>query len=243
MVLNYVLVERHWSRVCKTDYRSVYNYRITQPVYRINQVRCGRVHNEFVIQFISGVILEVTLFLRYYDYKSITNKIYHVWFFSCFLWFWYFVYDQKEKSFWFLLCHFDFKFVAFDFSNVFLISKIWRVWFLKFDAFDFSNDTFDFQNLSRLISQMTLLISKICRVWFLKWRFWLKTCKRWQAAHLHRRETFETFHILLHWGDLFQGILQFKIWTMISLLYSGPRYGSVQFMYSNGKLCKWSRTF
>ena len=37
-----------------------------------------------------------------------------------------------------------------------LISKIWRVWFLKFDAFDFSNDTFDFQNLSRLISQMTL---------------------------------------------------------------------------------------
>ena len=26
----------------------------------------------------------------------------------------------------------------------------------KFDAFDFSNDTFDFQNLSRLISQMTL---------------------------------------------------------------------------------------
>ena len=30
---------------------------------------------------------------------------------------------------------------------------------------------------------------------------------------------------------------------MISLLYSGPRYGSVQFMFSNGKLCKWSRTF
>ena len=30
---------------------------------------------------------------------------------------------------------------------------------------------------------------------------------------------------------------------MISLLYSGPRYGSVQFMFSNGKLCKLSRTF
>ena len=75
------------------------------------------------------------------------------------------------------MCHFDFKFVAFDFSNnnfdfqslSRLISKIWRVWFLKwhfwfpkFIAFDFSNDTFDFQNLSRLISQMTLLISKIC---------------------------------------------------------------------------------
>ena len=57
-----------------------------------------------------------------------------------------------------------------------LISKICRVWFLKwhydtfdfqnlsrlisqettFVAFDFSNDTFDFQNLWRLISQMTL---------------------------------------------------------------------------------------
>ena len=51
----------------------------------------------------------------------------------------------------------------------------------------------------------------------------VKTCKRWQAAHLHRRETFETFYILLHWGELFQGILQFKIWTMISLLHSGPK--------------------
>ena len=43
-----------------------------------------------------------------------------------------------------------------------LISKVCRVWFLKwhfwfpkFIAFDFSNNTFDFQNLSRLISQMT----------------------------------------------------------------------------------------
>ena len=56
-----------------------------------------------------------------------------------------------------------------------LISKVCRVWFLKwhfwfpkFIAFDFSNNTFDFENLSRLISQMTLLISKIYRVWFLK---------------------------------------------------------------------------
>ena len=63
------------------------------------------------------------------------------------------------------------KFVAFDFSNAFLISKIWRVWFPNFVAFDFSNDTFDFQNLSRLISQITLLISEICRVWFLKYHF------------------------------------------------------------------------
>ena len=58
---------------------------------------------------------------------------------------------------------FDFKFVAFDFSNntfhfqslLRLISQL-HFWFLKFDAFDFWNDTFDFQNLWRLISQMTL---------------------------------------------------------------------------------------
>ena len=60
-----------------------------------------------------------------------------------------------------------------------LISKICRVWFLKwhfwfpkFIAFDFSIDTFDFQNFSRLISQLTLLIFKIFRVWFVKWQFW-----------------------------------------------------------------------
>ena len=43
----------------------------------------------------------------------------------------------------------------------------------------------------------------------------VKTCKRWQAAHLHRRETFEN---LLHIAPLrrtLSGILQFKIWTMI----------------------------
>ena len=71
----------------------------------------------------------------------------------------------------------------------------------------------------------------------------LKTCKRWQAAHLHLRKTFEN---LLHIAPLrrtLSGILQFEIWTMISLLYSGPRYGSVQFMFSKGKLCKLSRTF
>ena len=39
-------------------------------------------------------------------------------------------------------------------------------------SFDFSNDTFDFRNLSRLIYQMALLISETCLVWFLKWHFW-----------------------------------------------------------------------
>ena len=38
----------------------------------------------------------------------------------------------------------------------------------------------------------------------------VKTCKRWQAAHLHRRETFENlFHIALLRRTL-SGILQFK---------------------------------
>ena len=75
----------------------------------------------------------------------------------------------KGKILLFLLCHFDFKLVAFDFSkNNFDFQSLSRLIsqmhfrFPKFDAFDFSNDTFDFQNLSRLISQITLLISKIC---------------------------------------------------------------------------------
>ena len=38
----------------------------------------------------------------------------------------------------------------------------------------------------------------------------IKTCKRWEAAHLHRRETFETFYILHHWGDFFQGSYSWK---------------------------------
>ena len=62
-----------------------------------------------------------------------------------------------------------------------LISQM-HFWFPKFDtfefqslspAFDLPNDTFDFQNLSGLISQITLLISKIYRVWFLNYdTFW-----------------------------------------------------------------------
>ena len=64
---------------------------------------------------------------------------------------------SKVCRVWFLKC-------IFDFQNLMgLISKVFRVWFLKwhfwfpkFIAFDFSNNTFDFQNLSRLISQMTL---------------------------------------------------------------------------------------
>ena len=48
----------------------------------------------------------------------------------------------------------------------------WHFWFPKFVTFDFSNDTFDFQNLSRLISQMAFLISKMRQVRILStWQF------------------------------------------------------------------------
>ena len=56
----------------------------------------------------------------------------------------------------------------FDFYCVILIMNLSRLisqmtlLISKICPFDFSNDTFDFQNWSRLISQMTLLISRIC---------------------------------------------------------------------------------
>ena len=88
---------------------------------------------------------------------------------------------SKVCGVWFLKC-------IFDFQNLTrLISKVCRVWFLKwhfwfskFIAFDLSNNPFDFQSLSRLISQMTLLIFKIYRVWFVKWHFrFPKICRVW----------------------------------------------------------------
>ena len=65
---------------------------------------------------------------------------------------------SKIYRVWFLKSHFWFpKFVVFDFSNnTFDFQNLMRL--------DFSIDTFDLQNLSRLISQMTLLISKIRRI-------------------------------------------------------------------------------
>ena len=65
-----------------------------------------------------------------------------------------------------------------------LISKICRVWFLKwhfwfskFVAFDFSNDTFDFQNLSRLISQMTLEFDfQNLSIFITKWTLMFSKC-------------------------------------------------------------------
>ena len=63
-----------------------------------------------------------------------------------------------RSLFWFLLCHFDFELVAFDFSNNnFDFQSLSRLISNEFDAFDF-------QSLSRLISLITLLISKISRV-------------------------------------------------------------------------------
>ena len=63
-------------------------------------------------------------------------------------------------------------FSTFDFQNEVVWFIKWHFWFPKFVAFDLSNGTFDFQNLSRLIYQMALLISETCLVWFLKWHFW-----------------------------------------------------------------------
>ena len=78
-----------------------------------------------------------------------------------------------------ILIWFDFDILRLISLIIILISKVcpvwflkWHFWFPKFVAFDFSNDTFDFENLSRLISQMTLLIYKIYHVWFLQWHFW-----------------------------------------------------------------------
>ena len=43
----------------------------------------------------------------------------------------------------------------------------------------------------------------------------VKTCKRWQAAHLHRRKTFENFLHIAPLRRTLSGILHLKIWTMI----------------------------
>ena len=52
----------------------------------------------------------------------------------------------------------------------------------------------------------------------------VKTCKRWQAAHL-------------------RGCYSLKFERWYRFYIAGQRYGSVQFMFSKGKLCEWSRTF
>ena len=117
------------------------------------------------------------------------SKISHLWFFKWHFWFPKFIaFDFSNNTFDFANDTFDFQTLSRLISQMTrLISKICRIWFPKFDAFwflkwhfrfpklvafDFSNDTFDFQNLSRLISQITLLISSICRIWFRKWHFW-----------------------------------------------------------------------
>ena len=67
------------------------------------------------------------------------------------------------------VCRVWFPKCIFDFQNLTgLISKVCCFWFLKWRFLI----SFDFQNLSPLISQLTLLISKIYRVWFLNWHFW-----------------------------------------------------------------------
>ena len=81
-----------------------------------------------------------------------------------------------------VLDSFDFQTLSHLISQMtVLISKIYRVWFLKwhfwfpkFDAFNFSDDTFDFQNLTRFdFSNGTFDFQiKLDAFWFLKWHFW-----------------------------------------------------------------------
>ena len=56
---------------------------------------------------------------------SITYKIHLFWFLSCFLWFWYFVFEGKN-----IFCFFCFR-VSFWIYGLSFISKIYCAWFLK----------------------------------------------------------------------------------------------------------------
>ena len=104
-------------------------------------------------------------------------------------------------------------------SITILISKIWRVWFLKFDTFDFSNDTFDFQNLSRLISQITLLISEICRVWFLKWHLISKIYRvwflKWHSSLISKISRFLLLNERLCFPSLLSMLSEMRFWLLI----------------------------
>ena len=71
----------------------------------------------------------------------------------------------------------------------------------------------------------------------------VKTCKRWQAAHLHQRETFETFYILLHWGDLFQGSYSLKFERWYRFYIADQDTARYSLCSAREKLFKLSRTF
>ena len=55
----------------------------------------------------------------------------------------------------------------------------------------------------------------------------------------------KTFYALPQWGERFDGFytLKFERWYTVASVLSGPRYGSVQFMFSRGIMCKLRGTF
>ena len=80
--------------------------------------------------------------------------------------------DSFSTCLLFKMRSFDFSNVTFDFPNLSRLIYEMALWFPKLVSFDFSIDTFDFQNLSRLISQMAFFISKMRLIWILSpWQF------------------------------------------------------------------------
>ena len=99
---------------------------------------------------------------------------------------------------------------------IILISKVCRVWFLKwhfwfpkFVAFDFSNDTFDFQNLSRLISQENT---------FVAFDFSIDTFDFQNLSRLISQMTrefdFQNFSIFItKWTLMFSKFVEYALWN------------------------------
>jgi len=133
---------------------------------------------------------------------------------------------------------------AFDFSTAFLFSKISAFdsfstcLIFKMRSFDFSNDTFDFRNLSRLISQMTLLISEICRVWFIKWHFWFPKFVAFDFSN----DTFdfqnETDMDLIHVTVSVGGKLYSRTRVTQSMVTTRPNEAAKVFWWKMGT-CRW----
>ena len=106
------------------------------------------------------------------------------------------LYLIKEKnifdlSVWFLNCIFDFQNFRvwffqymFDCQNEVVWFLKWHFWFPKLVSFD----SFDFQNLSRLIYQMAFLISETWLVWFFKWLACVAGVERSRPGRKGKRE-------------------------------------------------------
>ena len=108
-------------------------------------------------KYIFGFKCFILIFQLIFDFHNLTRLI-------CQLHFWFPKFPRLNPFDSFSRC-LIFK-LSFDFENAFD--------FQKFVAFDFSNDTFDFQNLLSLFSQMAFLISKMRLIWILSERQFLR---------------------------------------------------------------------